>query len=386
MKKHFWIKSLSLLFLLFTHIFASAENCPKLHFVFVTAPGAQGDKAQCEGIFNHFNKLNKSLLKTYYNTDSNHLTLNSLYKQGYCNVLIVTSSFGLNVLNKIITNSNFEKEKWVIVSLSHMYFDMHTKLAKNIDFLFLPQHEIQEVDQTFKGKIFPTNGVMHTTTKVNLEEEFKKNSSNISLTKLSKQAGPFVLFMLGGDAISSDGSIQNFTKEQALESLKKTAQTWPNAHIILVNGPRTGKYDPSTKREIKYGESIDDVSFAALSWLKKHRKDRYTFEPFKKNHPSLLKSLLWFIIQHNGKLVLPGESVSLLSEAKAVMPHDHIYVYTHDAVNKSHQRFITIGIEEGWLAYIGEKHTQTRHWKGYLPVSKWLEKIIKKCRVKKVSF
>lgn len=352
----------------------AAEN-KALNFVFVVNPSAKGDLSQCAGFFKRMSAHAKGSQKSFVNEEQLLGNVSSHFVKGKCNVLVFVSSYGLEAIEKISKDATFRKNDWVVVSLSHMFFDKHKDLEGHINLLFIPRHEAHPAKEIYKRKLFTTDGVLHDVTPHTLQAEYEKFKKAPVILNAEKQSGPIVLFMLGGDAVFQDGSMHYFTKCEALAAIKATVKAWPNAMIILTNGPRTGKYDPDTGREIMRGESVDDVSFAVLSWLKKHHKDHFVFEPFKPGQPSKYQALLHVVRLKDGKLVLPGESTSMLSEAKAVITHHNIYVYTHSAMNEGHHAFVEIGKGEGWLAEVGSVHQQTRHWTGYLPTKQWLAAI-----------
>lgn len=266
----------------------------------------------------------------------------------------------------------FHKKGWPLPSktllchLSHQVTGKHGDLLGKVHLLALPAHalthsfrrQIATQETQFKTKLVETIGVAHALTQEDIAEDYQKNKSRLPLQNLKSRH--LVMVMIAGDSTNPDGSIHIYTENSArllAQSLKHNLPS--NSYFIILNGPRTGKYDPKTHAIRDFpNASSDPVTIAFLEELEKQgfRKDvDFAFFPFKLGQPSIYKTVLGLLHLQKGTVVLPAESISMLSESIDVLPLCRLLIYCHEAMNEYHFRHALIRQEMGQICIMKEE-------------------------------
>ena len=117
-------------------------------------------------------------------------------------------------------------------------------------------------------QIIPTIGVAHNLTPDLIQKEYEAHKQD--LPKSNKYIG----VILGGDAPTPEGKMLYYTQKEAQQLAAYLAGQvkWRKLHLLILNGPRTGKYNPQTHEMIKESHrngNIDTVTTAFVAELKK---------------------------------------------------------------------------------------------------------------------
>ncbi|PJB72209.1 MAG: hypothetical protein CO093_03535 [Alphaproteobacteria bacterium CG_4_9_14_3_um_filter_47_13] len=239
----------------------------------------------------------------------------------------------------------------------HQIFDELTSFLPFIDTMALPSHTIEPA---FKNKLpsscslIETIGIPHNLRAADLEQEFKKWNGRLQIDR------PCLLVMLGGDAPEPDGTMKFYKEDEAYRlgiASGKMAQD-EGYHLIAANGPRTGKHNPVTgevrqaahrPENLHHEEASDPVSEAFLKGLKESgiKETDYIFEDFrflpKENGGgvrSVYKPALQAVIKSGGKIIMAGESTSMVTECCDMTPSGSVYIVNNSAMNNTHHRHI----------------------------------------------
>lgn len=231
--------------------------------------------------------------------------------------------------------------------------------------------QIRKILNAHQVKFKEINSVPHNINSEDLAQDYSLLQSQIQMSP------KYLMVILSGDAPAPGGEMKYFTQEQAqkfADYVARVAQA--NGQFIMVtNGPRTGKYDPVTKRvvnEHKEEEGIDEVSKAfcdRLAEVLPKGKKGFQFFDFKFLNngkvQSSYKGLLHLIkITNDSVVYIPGESTSMISEAINNLPRDKVVIFETESMNENHKKHVQEVYKEGiGLVHYNDNHYMTEQRK-----------------------
>ncbi len=217
------------------------------------------------------------------------------------------------------------------VLMTWQWLDAMKDLAKGT-VVIIPEHAIDDDFKQIEAKVntITIQGVLHTTT-----HDAIKNEQTDTINKKTD-----LIVMLAGDTEHQDGTWAFYTPAMAkafVEGLPK------NKNILFLNGPRTGKYLKSGDIDQKaHREGTDAVTLSVQGIFE---GKPWTIVDFKFGAPSLWRPSLKFCLDNpSTTLLLPGESISMISEALALGIRPAIY--KHQAMTEATIRYVDKLIEQ----------------------------------------
>lgn len=228
------------------------------------------------------------------------------------------------------------------------------------NFVALPIHAVStELKDRLGSKLIETVGVSHNRKKQNMEEVYVNWKSELPTAK------SYLVVILGGDAPSPGSKVNKFF---GLKDAKKLADyivkhRKPDEYLIVLNGPRTGKFKPDQQEDMtvhRQGYS-DPVTESFITHLKnKGIKDFKVFD-FQHKTPENQNYVLPFnsfdlavgaVCSKGGSIFVPGESTSMISEMRDLLPPEKVVVYEHKAMSEVHQAHVQSEIAAGKIAFL----------------------------------
>jgi hypothetical protein len=265
----------------------------------------------------------------------------------------------------------------VICLTSHMPLESHKDLEKKVTFFALPDHTSSGVEKELASKLIKTIGVAHNR---HLDEAvYEKWKGELP------EADVYVGVYLGGDAPNQKKELQLFTHEEAdrladyvVTKVKELRGLHQNACVLVLNGPRTGKHDHEGKENLavhREGQS-DHITESFAQKLADHGINHKVFD-FQHDTPENKKWASEYnafdlvagaVSATKGKLIVPGESTSVISEAIEIMPAEgletmppgNVLVYHNNAMNDAHHAHTARELEAGRIAVL-ENYQDIRH-------------------------
>ncbi|MCE3254669.1 MAG: hypothetical protein K0R25_163 [Rickettsiaceae bacterium] len=264
-----------------------------------------------------------------------------------------------------------------------------------LDSVAVPEYAISEKNrEQLEDKLIATSGVAHNLTEEELEMEFKEFlkakliatigvNHNLTEEELERELEKFIaaeqlaapkkglVLVLGGDAELPQTIPKQYIcySEEEARQLARFAikEAMEGNFIYATNGPRTGMIDPVdrcsnlythrlihpvTNEEINY--KLDPVSQAFIDELQKgglvegKNFQFYDFKFLEKGVDSAYKALLRIAKKSEGKfkIVLPGESSSMISESD-ILPNGSVIVYRNNAMNENHEKQVKTSLDQG---------------------------------------
>ncbi|MGV2432706.1 MAG UNVERIFIED_CONTAM: hypothetical protein LVQ98_05200 [Rickettsiaceae bacterium] len=165
------------------------------------------------------------------------------------------------------------------------------------------------------------------------------------------QSTKYLSIILPGDAPDSRGKMLYFTPKDAEKLAKHIAKIAKKSGfvVLVTNGPRTGKHDPETGKElVVHQNNILDATSAKFIDILENNKVLYKLFDFQKGQPSN-KELIYGAVIYNkdSKIFVPGESTSMVSEAVDIMPSYAVTIYHNAAMNDNHYKHVKAELRSG---------------------------------------
>jgi hypothetical protein len=199
---------------------------------------------------------------------------------------------------------------------------------------------------TIATKIVETRGVAHQLTVDTIKEQYHSMQDSLPLND------KYLVVALAGDSTGLDGHIRHYTPEEAQQlgySLGQRALL-QGSTVLATNGARTGAYDPQTGERTTahtaQASGLDPVSSAFCEGLRAAGlpEDRQMFVDYQFQNPASTAQyqamLGAALLNPESEVFMPGESITMLSEALSVIPNDRVFVYRHHGMNASHHAAI----------------------------------------------
>lgn len=273
----------------------------------------------------------------------------------------------------------------VTVSSSHQFYDGLLTLAESnedprTNVIALPQHVLGLLNMATVGALkhkttlVQTIGVPHDVTPDAVMQAYAANTLGIP------DKTPYYVVMLGGDAPDSTGKQHYYTAKEARDLGHYVAEmaTSLNAFVLATNGPRTGKFNPEDGLERQThcnagakgrteDDPLDEVSGAFLDALRSHLSDeQYFWQDFRflaNGVDSAWRSFLGAACtKPKSHVLVPGESTSMIDEARSVMPRQadgkpSITMFSTQSSNPTHEAHVKSIFDAGFANYLDENAT-----------------------------
>lgn len=254
---------------------------------------------------------------------------------------------------------------------SHMFLGQYKDkdLLEKVDFIALPTHVSAEEKEILGSKLIETTGVAH-----------NRRADMETYDEWKKELPPADIYLgvyLGGDAPTPTNEIKIFTEEDALRladyviaKAKEINERGMTACILVLNGPRTGKFD-AEKEEIAtvHREGKSDHITELFEKKLADKGIEYKVFDFQYNTPenkewvssyNAFDLVAGAVRTTKGKMIVPGESTSVVSEAIDILPFESIdtmppgkvLVYHNSAMNDVHHAHVKSELEAGRVSVL----------------------------------
>lgn len=171
----------------------------------------------------------------------------------------------------------------------------------------------------------------------------------------------YIIVMLPGDAPDQNSNkINYFTTDSAKLLFEDLQSLWKKlgSHykILVHNGPRTGKYDQKTGKEICKHESetdIDLISQYFINLLESSEIEFSFFNFYKSNNItySVFNPLLYIAQLRSNYFIVPAESVSMLGQIPLYIDPTKAIAFKSSSMNPEHQLVLKYSIEQNHISY-----------------------------------
>jgi hypothetical protein len=256
----------------------------------------------------------------------------------------------------------------------HQYFPEIKTLSetKMLDYIAIPEATIKNEEKdlvisSIKNKTL-TVGVPSKNPSISALEKKYNEWKTIDKPAIDKN---YIIVMLPGDAPDETGKIINFNEDSCRQLAQFVIRLLESKdyEIIVENGPRTGKYkvNPPQNAHIHIkGEdpknSVDEISKIFLNELKARGVEplfyNFTFEVDPEatkavKIPNSVYDQLIYVAHKNPNniFILPGESVSALSQIPLYLNPENIIVFKPSSMNSQHEAIFHFIFDKGYLSY-----------------------------------
>lgn len=347
------LKYFTFLIVLHSSLVFSAD----LHIFSVTKQDNVGDKNQILGVVDEissqykdgrvlysefqFSPQKQALLKTQLENEMNQSKFlsKSLAKSNDDRFLfLAVGDYGIEVVQQASQINNLQT-----CYFTHQLTLGIDQLIGKVDRIILPVHSVNQEFvshiKNSKTKLISIIGVLHRLKADELMNSYQKNKEVIPA------ADTYLGVILGGDAPNLEGKIQLFTPEEAtkLAMFIGNRALKTKATVLVLNGPRTGRYfsatgqvDPKAHR----GGAVDLVTAAFMKQLHSILpSEKIKLFDFQFDQMSYYQTVLGALLTHPGELFVPGESTSMISETVDNLP-GQVTIYENGAMNSTHQAHV----------------------------------------------
>lgn len=245
------------------------------------------------------------------------------------NVVLGIGQSGFEIFTKFCSDeSNVKQQCYTVWSGHEIVKGLETLLGK-INTIALPKHETQDKSakeflDNADTNLIQMNGVPHNTTLESISDALTKwKGKGIPNDK------PCICVILGGDVPDPILKQRCFTPEESALFATWIAKLAKELGfpVLLTNGPRTGKYDPKTKEDLKLHQedSTLDQTTAAFEKILRAEKVDCLLQNFIYGKDSAYKPFLATAAQNKDSVVfVTADSISQVCEVQAVLPHSKI--------------------------------------------------------------
>ena len=159
------------------------------------------------------------------------------------------------------------------IHLCHMVTANHPQLVGKVNYIALPLHSVGNFEATLSNsqtKLIKTVGVSHNRQINDIDRTYAENKDKLPPNE------SYVGVILGGDAPTPENKIQLFTEENARELARYVSSNLKGRHLLIINGPRTGKYDPKSLVERKEAHRNGELDFITQAFLDELKNSNVT--------------------------------------------------------------------------------------------------------------
>ena len=234
----------------------------------------------------------------------------------------------------------------------HQLPDVGIDFINMIDLVALPKHAFyRSSSDVITTNLLETSGVAHSRRAEDIIQAYSDSTI--------KRNGCYDFLILGGDAPEENGNMKYFSAKAATSITNYVSNHRDqNSHLLLTNSHRTGKHNPSTGNIIEYGSEIDNISKECLANIMGIEHDFFNARSATNNYPALLGAI---ITHAESKIYIPGESISMISEALSLFPMENIFIYETDSMSGSHYAHLKSILDRYPVNYLklGDEYTLT---------------------------
>lgn len=260
-------------------------------------------------------------------------------------------------------------EEATTIHLCHMVTANHPNLPGKVDFIALPLHSLGSFEDTVahtNTQLIRTVGVSHNRQIEEICRSYDENKDNLP------PRDSYLGIILAGDAPTPDNEILVFSETNARELARYVANILEDKHLLVINGPRTGKYDPKTLTEKKEAHRDGQKDFITQAFL-----DELIQSNIPENQLSLfdfqfgvstsqdMDLLLGTVRATNSNILVPGESTSSISECIDVLPAGAVVVYHNTAMNAVHNAHVQSELQVGRIKFLQAGFQETCEQKNH---------------------
>jgi hypothetical protein len=325
-----------------------------------------GDKNQVLGISNAVKSLQsqQDVVEEIFNVSDKEKFINAVQSKTDEQVIIIASGTPtIEILTQLKPARNV-----IIVHSSHQLTQQHNQLTGVAHIIALPAYTVndnnlKELRSAFT-EVVTTAGVAHNLSVSAIQQEYENNKNDIPV------ADNYMGVILGGDAPTPEQKILYYTSEESKNLAKFIAEKVKatKRHLLILNGPRTGQYDPVTQERINESHrngKLDNVTSAFKDQLREEGltegKD-FTLYDFQFGKPSYYKAVIGALYLNSSPIYVAGESTSMVSETADCLAKGKVTAFFHKAMNPNHMKHCT---EENKAGRINLLH--------YSPAKGWQE-------------
>lgn len=235
----------------------------------------------------------------------------------------------------------------IICLISHMFLERYKdpKLLEKVRFITLPNHTPTHIKKQIGDKLIQTIGVAHNHQPEDPDKVYEKWGKEV-LPSCKTYLG----MMLGGDA-PAPGPGQNikfFTEEDATKLAGYITHNVKDACILVLNGPRTGKYDHDQKEisTVHWKGNSDPITKFFEGQLVMGGIQNIRIFDFQHNSSDNQEWVLPYnsfelvtgaLRATQGHILIPGDSTSMISEAIDMLPPNKVIANETGSMNEVHK-------------------------------------------------
>lgn len=254
----------------------------------------------------------------------------------------------------------------ILCLTSHMFLERYKdpKLLAKVRFIALPTHTPSYIKKQLGVKLIETIGVAHNHQPEDPDTVYEKWGQ-----KVLPSCKTYLGVMLGGDAptLGPGQKIKFFTEEDAVKLAGYIAQSVKDTCVLVLNGPRTGKYDKAQKEILtvhRKGHSDPITRLFEHQLAHGGVKNIKVFD-FQHNIPDNQEWILPYnsfelvvgaLKATQGYILIPGDSTSMISEALDMLPPNKVIAYETGAMNEVHKSHLMSELAMGRISILEGYH------------------------------
>ncbi len=363
------------LFISFAFFSENALSTPTLIIVYRDF-NHKGDENQAKGVVQAFKQHVKDVIIEEFNLGKEaelHAYIQEHSKKySHKPILLAVGEKTVDSFSKITPIKEV-----ITIHLCHMITKDHKKLLGKINFMALPVHALKFAELNFETntasgvqtKLISTIGVSHNRQGEVVDAVYQREKARIPDKK------SYFGVILAGDAPTPEGMFKLFTKTNAQELANYVAHHLKDRHLLIINGPRTGKFKviasekPSEDKAVYLKEEVEElktshrngqidyVTQAFLDELQKRgiSEKQMTLFDFQVGSSNQDMDLVLGVLRAtSSEILVPGESTSAISEAIDILPQNKVTVYHNTAMNDVHMAHIESELRNDRIDYLKE--------------------------------
>jgi hypothetical protein len=328
------------------------------HVFLILDPARAGDMMQLKGVADALKTITRIATVQEIPVERKEQWIRKIAETEETAVVLTINREGIDLIETLRAHRPKKPKNLVLVHISHQLLEQHNRLAGKADIIALPRHAVTlgQVMRLFPSRVALTRGVPHALSETRILAELKGVDS-FRIPQKSR----YLTVVLGGDVEMPNGSVQFYTPEEAARLARYVARraSETGSHILVLNGPRTGRYDPSfpgTREERREYPGVhrdgtpDPVTTRFVQTLAKAKipSGQVTVFDFQWGKPDPWLQTLGLTLSRPGShMLVPGESVSRISESADILPSGTMTVYLHGAMNESHKQYVMAEWRDG---------------------------------------
>lgn len=279
---------------------------------------------------------------------------------------------GMEALSRLNSSKELDTKHSYTALGIHQYFDVISSLPLN--YIAIPEVTLDNKEKKDVVAKIPTKTLMSAVPTNNpTPEALKESYNNWTAPDKPILGGKYIIVMLPGDAPDQNNKMQYYTSASNQDLFNDVHKLWKKLgsdyKVIVQNGPRTGKYDPSTAQvacahEYKKGGdpkvAVDTISKQFVEALSEagvpHAFYNFAFEVNggKKKAISVANPLLYLAQNSDSYFVPPGESVSMIGQIPLYIDSDRIIAFKPDSMNSAHEAIFDFAVKRSYMSYFKE--------------------------------